>query len=152
MLILSENMPEALLIAGILLLVIEVLVLGFSTFFLFFFGLGLIGASLVFFSGLLQANVTNALIVMSIISGLSAVVLWKPLKKMQNTLDDSPVESDLIGLQFQLHEDLPVGTSINHQYSGINWKITCDQALSAGQAVQVIEVGVGKMKVKAYTD
>jgi membrane protein implicated in regulation of membrane protease activity len=148
----TENMAEVLLITGLSLLVIEVLVLGFSTFFLFFFGLGLIGASLFFFSGMLDASVSNALIAMSIISGLSAIVLWKPLKKMQNKVDHRPVESDLIGYRFQVQVDVAEKESINHQYSGIAWKISCDQALRAGEEVEVIEVGVGKMKVKPSLD
>ncbi len=148
----SDNMPEFLLIAGLAILVIEILVLGFSTFFLFFFGLGLISTGLIFFTGVIDSTYTNALISVAIISSLSAVVLWQPLKKLQTSESRKPVKNDLIGLRFQLDEPLAEKCSIDHQYSGINWKISSDEVFVAGDQVEVVEVGVGKMKVKGIVD
>ena len=81
---------------------------------------------------------------MAIISSLSAVVLWQPLKKLQSSESRKPVKNDLIGLRFQLDEPLAEKASINHQYSGINWKVSSDEIFSAGDQVEVVEVGVGK--------
>ena len=146
--LITQNLPEALLIIGLILLVVEVLVLGFSTFFLFFVGLGFIFTGLVFFTGLIENNLINALISLAVVSGLSAAFLWKPLKRMQNVVDTDQVENDLIGYQFQLPGPLSSKTTLKHQYSGISWQISSDQAIAAGEQVQVIAVSVGKMKVK----
>lgn len=144
----TENLPQSLLILGLIILVIEVLVLGFSTFFLFFLGLGLIATSLLFFAGLLPETVIAALVSISLISGLSALLLWKPLKKMQNNVDTAPVENDFIGHKFQLQEALMHKESIKHQYSGITWAVSSEQEIAAGEEVEVIWVGVGKIKVQ----
>ncbi|NQZ29772.1 MAG: NfeD family protein [Oceanospirillaceae bacterium] len=143
-----QNMAEFLLVIGLLLLVIEVLVLGFSTFFLFFLGVGCIATGLIFFSGLLVENTTSALMSVAIISSLSSLLLWKPLKRMQNKVDTKAVTSDFIGHRFSLDQDLAQSGTVNHQYSGINWKISCDVPLKQGTQVEVIAVGVGKMTVR----
>ncbi|OUS25151.1 activity regulator of membrane protease YbbK ['Osedax' symbiont bacterium Rs2_46_30_T18] len=146
--LLTQNMAQSLLVAGLLVLVVEVFVLGFSTFFLFFLGLGLVGTGLIFFTGLVADTGTNAIIIVAIISSVSTAVLWQPLKKMQNKVDHKPVKGDMIGYRFELQQALAEKTSIDHQYSGINWKVSSDQALAAGDEVEVTEIGVGKMKVK----
>jgi len=146
--LLTQNMAQSLLVAGLLVLVVEVFVLGFSTFFLFFLGLGLVGTGLIFFTGLVADTGTNAIIIVAIISSVSTAVLWQPLKKMQNKVDHKPVKGDMIGYRFELQQALAEKTSIDHQYSGINWKVSSDQTLAAGDEVEVTEIGVGKMKVK----
>ncbi|EPJ45567.1 MAG: hypothetical protein OFPI_36360 [Osedax symbiont Rs2] len=146
--ILTQNMAQSLLVAGLLVLVLEVFVLGFSTFFLFFLGLGLLGTGLIFFTGLVADTGTNAVIIVAIISSVSTAVLWQPLKKMQNKVDHKPVKGDMIGHRFALQQNLQLKTSIDHQYSGINWKVSSDQTLAAGDEVEVTEIGVGKMKVR----
>ena len=146
--ILTQNMAQSLLVAGLLVLVLEVFVLGFATFFLFFLGLGMIGTGLVFFSGLVADTGTNAIIIVAILSSVSTALLWQPLKKMQNNVDHKPVKGDLIGHRFSLQQSLSQKSSVDHQYSGINWKVSSDQTLAAGDEVEVIEIGVGKMKVK----
>jgi len=146
--IFTQNMAESLLVLGLVLLVVEVIVLGFSTFFLFFLGLGCIATSLVFFLNLMDANITNALICVALATLVGSLLLWPPLKRMQNKVDTKAVTNDLIGYRFSLDEDLSASATIKHQYSGINWKVSCDSALAKGTAVEVIEVGVGKMKVR----
>ena len=143
-----ENMAESLLVLGLLLLVVEVLVLGFSTFFLFFVGIGLISTALIFFSGAIDSTAMNALISVSIISFLSTAFLWKPLQKMHETAEVIPVKSDLIGYRFTLESSLNKGMHVDHQYSGINWKVSSGVDLLQGEEVEVIEVSVGKMSVK----
>ena len=143
-----QNMAEFLLVIGLLLLVLEVLVLGFSTFFLFFLGVGCIGTGLLFFSTLIAVDSTNALIGVAIISSISALLLWQPLKRMQNNVDTKPVTNDFIGHRFRLAQDLEQNGTVDHQYSGINWKVSSDAPLKQGTDVEGVEVGVGKMKVQ----
>jgi len=146
--IFSQNMAESLLILGLGLLVLEVLVLGFSTFFLFFLGLGCIATGLVFFLELMEPNLTNTLICIVVVTGISSLLLWPSLKRMQDKVDTKAVTNDFIGHRFRLEEDLSITAVIHHQYSGISWKVSCDSSLEKGTEVEVIEVGVGKMKVQ----
>jgi membrane protein implicated in regulation of membrane protease activity len=143
------NMAESLIVLGLILLVIEVMVLGFSTFFLFFLSIGLISSGIIFYIGVIDMTVTNVLISIALISVVSAVILYKPLLAMQNVEHKTTVKNDLIGSRFTLEESLNLRSFINHQYSGINWKVTSDQQLSIGDEVEIIEISVGKMKVRA---
>jgi len=143
------NMAESLIVLGLILLVVEVLVLGFSTFFLFFLSIGLISSGIIFYTGVIEVTVASVLICIALISVVSAVVLYKPLLAMQNVEHKTVVKNDLIGHRFTLQEPLNLKSFIHHQYSGINWKVTSDQQLSIGDEVEVTEVSVGKMKVKA---
>ncbi|MFT5708573.1 MAG: hypothetical protein ACI9ES_002876, partial [Oceanospirillaceae bacterium] len=133
---------------GLVVLVIEILVLGFSTFFLFFLGIGLISTGLIFFAGAVEQTAIAALVSVSLISSVAAIVLWRPLKKMQNSVEKKQIKSDLIGYRFRLEEALAEKTVIVHKYSGISWKISSDQPIALGEEVEVFEVSVGKMKVK----
>lgn len=146
--IFTQNMAESLLILGLGLLVLEVLVLGFSTFFLFFLGMGCIVTSLIFFIDLMEPNLSNTLISVALVTAISSLLLWPSLKRMQNTVETKAVTTDFIGHRFRLEEDLSNTAVINHQYSGINWKVSCDSSLAKNTEVEVIEVGVGKMKVQ----
>lgn len=143
-----QNLVEILLIAGLLLLVIEAVVLGFSTFFLFFIGVGAISTGLIFHFEAIEASITNSLISVGLIGAVSAVVLWQPLQKMQESPEQKNVDNDMIGHQFQLEQDLTMGNSIDYSFSGINWKVTSDQDLVAGEKVEIILITVGKMKVQ----
>jgi len=83
-----------------------------------------------------------------LVTGISSLLLWPSLKRMQDKVDTKAVTNDFIGHRFRLEEDLSDTAVINHHYSGINWKVSCDSVLEKGTEVEVIEVGVGKMKVQ----
>ncbi|NQZ25520.1 MAG: NfeD family protein [Colwellia sp.] len=95
--------------------------------------LGLMGLSgpLLFFA--IASAITGVLISLGLIDGwqseilvvgvLSAVItllLWKPLKKMQNSRSKTDNSSDMIGLQVQVSDDITKASG-SIRYSGINW-------------------------------
>jgi len=145
----TNNLANVLIIIGLGLLAIEVGVLGFSVMVLFFIGLGCLLSGILVFVGLLPETVVSALTSVAILSFLSAVVLWKPLKKLQNEVVESDVKGDLIGHSFILEKDISSQEHGVHNYSGIEWKIKSDDPISAGTEVEVIRADVGEFKVAA---
>ncbi|WP_235015223.1 NfeD family protein [Oceanicoccus sp. KOV_DT_Chl] len=72
-----------------------------------------------------------------VLTGLAALLLWRPLKQFQNSGGGPDTSSDMIGQQ------VPVSTAVTHavggtiRHSGINW----NARLSNGAAVESIAVG-----------
>jgi membrane protein implicated in regulation of membrane protease activity len=144
-----NNLAESLLILGILLLVIEVAVLGFSTFVLFFVGCAAVLTAGLLYVGIIPDNWLAAMFSTGILTALSAVLLWKPLKKMQTEVDTTKAKGDLVGHRFVLVEDVAPELTPVYRYSGIEWKLMTSEHLVAGTKVEVIEADVGVFHIKA---
>ncbi|WP_298939909.1 NfeD family protein [uncultured Psychromonas sp.] len=142
------HLPQALVVLGLILLAIEVLVLGFSTFVLFFVGLGTIITGILMALGVMPATMLNALLATAIISTIVALISWQPMKRLQNKGEVHQVSNGMIGEQFTLSEDLLVGKTINHRYSGIDWKVKANEPLSAGTEVKIKAMQVGLLTVE----
>ncbi|MDK2597229.1 NfeD family protein [Pseudoalteromonas obscura] len=140
---LTENLPQALIIFGLLALSIEVIILGFSTFVLFFLGLSLVASGTFMYFGLVEPNLLNAAWINGILTAVLALLLWKPLKAMQAQQDTKPVESDFAEISFTLEQDLTESNQVHYQYSGIQWQIKSKSDLPKGTHVKVIEKSVG---------
>ena len=144
-----NNLAESLLILGILLLVIEVAVLGFSTFVLFFVGCAALVTAGLLYVGIIPDTWLSAMFSTGVVTALSAALLWKPLKNMQTQVDTTKVKSDLVGHRFVLVEDVAPGLTPEYHYSGINWKLIASEHLVAGTQVEVIQADVGVFHIKA---
>ena len=105
------------LIAG-LSFVIELSVMGLGGPLLFFAIASLITGILVSI-GLLNEWQSQVFSV-GLLSAITALILWKPLKKFQNTKASTDNSSDMIGLQVPASADI-TATSGSIRYSGINW-------------------------------
>lgn len=81
---LSDNLGIILMVLGILWLALEMLAFGFTTFYLFFLGLAFLITGLLMFLGLLASTWSMALLGIVMLTVLSAAVLWKPLRDMQD--------------------------------------------------------------------
>ena len=145
----SDNLAEVLLVLGILLLALEVVVLGFSTFVLFFVGCAAVLTAGLLYAGIIPDTMLAAMFSTGLLTALSAVLLWKPLKSIQTDVDTTKVKSDLVGHKFVLVEDVAPELTPNYHYSGINWKLIARENLVAGTQVEVIQVDVGKFHIKA---
>ncbi|MEL0640691.1 NfeD family protein [Pseudoalteromonas aliena] len=143
----TQNLPQTLMVIGIVALIIEVAVLGLSTFILLFFGLSLFLTGLLMSFGILPDSLTTALWSNTVVTAGLAVALWKPLKKMQNRVDKKQVNSDFAELTFVLTSDVTEQGLTTHQYSGISWKLKSEQQISAGTEVLVTKKEVGVMWV-----
>jgi len=145
----AENLIETLLIIAVVLLIVEVAVLGFSTFFLFFAGLGALITALLIWTGVLPETFLSSIVAVAISTAILAAVLWKPMRKMQAQVDDTRPKSDLIGHRLTLTQALDGKSSLSHQYSGIAWQVKSTDAIDAGTEVEVIQADVGVLWVKA---
>lgn len=152
MTVFTEHMAESLMVLGLALLAIEVLILGFATFVLFFVGLAALATGLMMYMGVLDQDMYSALASVAIISAALALLLWKPLKNLQSKDKPKQVQSDLIGHQFSLPEALSPGQSIVYRYSGITWQVYSQQQLAAGQQVEVVKASVGRLDVMPAQD
>jgi membrane protein implicated in regulation of membrane protease activity len=145
----SNNLAESLIIVGLALLVVEVVVLGFSTFVLFFVGLATVITGGLMSTGILPDSMLAALSSIGVLTALLAILLWRPLKSMQNNVERKKVTSDLVGHSFILSEAVSMSNNPVYRYSGIDWQLSSQKELSAGTLVEVAEVAVGKFIIQA---
>lgn len=143
-----NNLAETLLIIGIALLVIEIVVLGFSTFVLFFVGAAAVLTSGLLYLGIIPDTLLAALLCTAIITAISAGILWKPLKNMQSKVDTTKAKGDLVGHSFILVEDVAPELTPEYRYSGITWKLKSSEHIAAGTKVEVVEADVGVFYIK----
>jgi hypothetical protein len=144
----NDNLSESLIIVGLALLVIEVVVLGFSTFVLFFVGLAAVVAGGLMAVGVVPHSMLSALSSLGVLTALSALLLWRPLKSMQGKVESKKVTSDLVGHSFILNEAVSMTKNPTYRYSGIEWSLSSEQELSAGTLVEVTGVAVGAFIVR----
>lgn len=148
----TANMAESLIIIGLALLVIEIVVLGFSTFVLFFVGIAAVITGGLLYIGVLPDSLLSALSSTAFFTALLAIFLWRPLKSMQNKVESKKVTSDLVGHSFVLMENVAPGLSPIYRYSGIDWKLISHEELNSGTSVEVTDVDVGVFHIKAKTE
>ena len=86
------SISQLLLFLGILLLVAEIIFFGFATFVLFFIGLSMIVVGALMSINVLPNDLMTAIFSVSVLSLLSAVILWKPLKKIQSNKTNKNIE------------------------------------------------------------
>lgn len=144
-----ENLVESLLIVGLLLLAIEILVLGFSTFVLFFIGLAAIATAGIVYLGIIPDSFIAALLSLSVFSTLFALLLWRPLKKMQTKVDTKRADNDLVGHCFVVEQDVSPKMRGKYRYSGIDWSLQSSDSINAGTLVEVVRTDVGVFHIQA---
>ncbi|MFT5810141.1 MAG: hypothetical protein ACI9KM_000901, partial [Rubritalea sp.] len=143
---------QSLIIAGLALLVIEVVVLGFSTFVLFFVGLAAVITGGLLSTDILPDSMLSAFTSIGVLTALLAIFLWRPLKSMQNNVERKKVTSDLVGHSFILNEGVSMISKPVYRYSGIDWHLSSEKELSAGTLVEVTGVAVGKFIIQAKAE
>jgi len=141
----TQNLPQALMVLGIIALIIEVAVLGLSTFILLFLGISLFISGLLMSMAVLPDSLTTALWSNTVLTAVLAITLWKPLKRMQENVDTKQIKSDFAELVFILNDDVTEEGLTSYQYSGISWKLRSEQPINAGTEVRVTKKEVGVM-------
>jgi len=104
-------------IAG-LSLVLELGIMGLSGP-LLFFAIASAATGILVNIGLI-AGWQSEVLVVGLLTAVITIVLWKPLKKMQNSRRKTDDSSDMIGLQVPACDDITKTTG-SVRYSGVNW-------------------------------
>lgn len=140
---------QLLLAVGIMLAAVDMLVLGFSTFFLTIIGLSTILTGVFVAVGLIPESSLAISLSIAVLSAINAVLLYKPLLRLQNkdkvVVED--VHSDLTNMNFVLEQDVSPQSPVNYHFSGIDWKLKSGEFLSAGTEVRVTKLAVGEMYI-----
>jgi len=144
----TSHPSQFLITLGIVLLIIEVVIMGFATFILTFVSLSLIVTGGLVYLGVLPSDIMTVVISNAVLASLFALVLWKPLKQFQNKKEpNNVVKNDLIGLSFTLDADIDVSASGKHRLSGVDWTIKSNEAIVSGSLVVVEKAEVGTLWV-----
>ena len=143
------NLPlsQWLFFFGIALLVIEIAFFGFATFVLFFVAIAMLATGGLMALGLLPELVNIAIITVSLLSIGTALVLWKPLKKMQSPENEDDIEVGFVGHRFQLEADIAPDKPGRYTYSGIVWAVVSDSPIPKATKVKVVHADVGQLQV-----
>lgn len=146
-----DNHDKLLYVLGALSLVIELSIMGLSGP-LLFFALGCIFTGFLVTTGMVSSWEYEALSV-GVTSILFAIILWKPLKKLQGKGVAADTSSDMIGKQVPVSEAISKSTG-SIRFSGINWQARlADDAdiieINEGECVEIIGVDGTIMIVKA---
>lgn len=142
---------------GFALLVIEVLAFGMGSGVLLFAGIGALLTGALMGLGILPATWLAGIAGFAIGSSASAVLLWKPLKHIQdNTAVSQKPTSDLIGHTFRLEQEISPATPGTTRYSGIEWRVELadnadDDRIEAGASVEVVSVDAGLFRVRRHS-
>ncbi len=146
------SFPTLLVVAGIVLIILEMAVFGFSTLFLLFLACGCFITALLLSLGMIPGEWLSVMLSVALTTAVSAVALWKPLRRLQGQQQSRDSQPNLItGLEFTLPAPLAPGEAIEYAYSGITWKVYSQDAeagaLPVGTPVRVVKASVGKLFV-----
>lgn len=143
-------LPEFFFAAGIILLLIEIIFLSFSTFVLFFLGIGCITTALLLYLEMVPLAVDKALLTTSIVSIGAAVVLWRSINRLTSDNSETRVDEGFVNHEFILIESISRVSPGNYRYSSVNWEVLPhgDVTLEAGVKVEVVSVEVGRFFVQ----
>lgn len=137
------------LIAGIS-FIVELSIMGLSGP-LLFFAIASVVTGILVSVGVLTSWQMEILTV-GVVSALTALILWKPLKNLQNSKSKTDTSSDMIGLKVPVSTDI-TETSGNIRYSGINWNARLAEdasveVITTEQQCQIVAVSGNTMLVK----
>lgn len=141
------------LVCGFVMLSLEVIT-GFTTGIFLFGGLAALATGGLMSVGVLPQNLVAGVSCTGIGSGIIALLLWKPLKKLQgNRPAKKDNSSDLVGHKFVLESDISISKPGVTEYSGVTWTVEIDEdasvdTLTAGTNVTVSSVDVGVFRVR----
>lgn len=117
-----------------------------------------LSAALIWF-GWLPEQTSLVLLSLAMLTALSALLLWKPLRKLQKTgirLQEDSSISDFVGTELILTEQARKDVDSHIQFCGLDWTVRLDPsdnagAVNSGQTVVISSAAVGLLLVKRKT-
>lgn len=144
--------PESMVTAGIVLLAIEILVLGFATFILFFLGVSLVITGVLAWAGVLPVTWPALLLANALLTAILAGVLWRPLLKLQSKTEHTQTKSDFDGHRFFAPSAIDRKGTTRYTYSGIEWALKSEKPIAEGVEVEVVKAEVGALWVREVAE
>lgn len=137
--------------AGFFLLILEVLLFGFSTIIFFFAGMAAVTTGVMLQFEIIESSWIASVSSFGLFTGVYSLLLYRPMKKFQSDAEpEAKPHSDLIGLEFSLQQEINSTNPGKYRYSGIDWQVVPDSSagsLQQGSRVKVVNVSVGKFAV-----
>lgn len=148
-----NDWPLLLALLGVLLLILEFAVLGFSTIFLVFISFACFGTALLQWVGILPETWLWSCASVAVQTAVFGLALWSPLRRMQGRQQSEHDQPNSInGIDFRLATDIDPLTTGLHQYSGVSWVVEVDESIKdripSGTLVVVTRSSVGKLFVR----
>ena len=133
--------------------VIELSVMGLSGPLLFFAMAAFITALLTHFNVIYSIPIE--IFITAILTGLIALVLWKPLKQFQNTKTTTDNSSDMVGIKVKASSIITVDEG-TIRYSGLNWQARLSEQANSEQiapdtTVKIVAINGNIMIVEAIS-
>ena len=119
----SDNHASLLFLLAGIAFVIELAIMGLSGFVLFF-AIGCFITGILSYAGILGGWESEAFSV-GVLSCISALILWKPLKRFQSKKIPVDTSSDLIGREVTCKKEINLSEGIV-RHSGIDWHARLD--------------------------
>lgn len=141
------NLPHFLLGLGLVLLILEV-VMGFTTILLLTLGISMMLTSGLIYVGILDESLLSAFVVIAIIDAVLTLIVWRPLKMLQQDRAPKEVKSDWIGTTFDIDAAIAPGEPGAARFSGVMWAVKSTVPIRQGTTVEVTKVEVGILHVK----
>lgn len=145
---LAENLANVLIAAGIGALIVDMIFFGFGTFILIFLGGSLLISGLAMLVGVLPSTMDAALWSNAVLTAILGVLLWKPLRRIQNRNGSKQITNDFASEPFVLQQDVDIQGLAERMYSGVRWKLKSETPISKGTLVEVTKVDVGVLWVQ----
>jgi len=141
------NLPHFLLGLGLLFLILEV-VMGFTTILLLTLGVSMMLTSGLMYLGILDESLLTAFVVIAVVDAVLTVIVWRPLKMLQQDRAPKEVKSDWIGTTFDVDSDIAPNEPGSARFSGVAWKVKSETPITKGATVEVVRVEVGVLHVQ----
>lgn len=141
------NLPHFLLGLGLLFLILEV-VMGFTTILLLTLGVSMMLTSGLMYLGILDESLLTAFVVIAVVDAVLTVIVWRPLKMLQQDRAPKEVKSDWIGTTFDIDADIAPNEQGSVRFSGVAWKVKSESTITKGTTVEVVRVEVGVLHVQ----
>ncbi|MEN9465473.1 MAG: hypothetical protein RL217_1654 [Pseudomonadota bacterium] len=145
---LAHNLAQVLLGAGLVSLIVDMVIFGFSTFILVFLGLSLVLTGTMMWLGIIPDTLSLALWSNAIVTAILAALLWQPLKRWQNKKVEKTVTQDFAAQQFIINDDVDDRGLTFYFFSGVKWKVKSRRPIPKNTLVEVTKVEVGVMWVQ----
>lgn len=138
------NITNMLLIAGFIMLIIDLAFIGVN--FIMFAGIGAIITGMISYLNIIPEDdyqMYYYIVLYAVVTGLAILFLWKPMQKMQNQ-NPKNESSDMVGVKVKTTTEITL-VSGQVSYSGTTWLAILDDNFSSEPIPSDIEVTVTKV-------